>query len=110
MRKVAAEQFEYKTKDTVRLSGADWQSLAARDTGRDRLKDLHTAIDDYSRLAYAEVLTDEKATTAIGFLRRDVRFYRRFLKSLTRQVRYLRSTADLSRRHSVHASATSGDQ
>ena len=31
---------------------------------------VHIAIDDYSRLAYAEVLTDEKATTAIGFLRR----------------------------------------
>jgi MoxR-like ATPase len=37
---VAAEQFEYKTKDTVRLSGVEWQTLAARDTGRDRLKDL----------------------------------------------------------------------
>jgi MoxR-like ATPase len=37
---VAAEQFEYKTKDTVRLSGADWQTLTARDTGRDRLADL----------------------------------------------------------------------
>jgi MoxR-like ATPase len=36
----AAEQFEYKTKDTVRLSGLDWRALAARDTGRDRLKDL----------------------------------------------------------------------
>jgi hypothetical protein len=36
----AAEQFEYKTKDTVRLSGVDWQSVAARDSGRDRLKDL----------------------------------------------------------------------
>lgn len=37
---VAAEQFEYKTKDTVRLSGVQWQSLASLDTGRDRLKDL----------------------------------------------------------------------
>jgi hypothetical protein len=37
---VAAEQFEYKTKDTVRLAGADWQTLTARDTGRDRLADL----------------------------------------------------------------------
>src|SRR3954471_14244171 len=31
---------------------------------------VHIAIDDYSRLAYAEVLDDEKAITAIGFLRR----------------------------------------
>ena len=28
---------------------------------------VHIAIDDYSRLAYAEVLPDQKATTAIGF-------------------------------------------
>ena len=39
---------------------------------------VHIAIDDYSRLAYVEVLTDEKATTAIGFLRRAVAFYRRY--------------------------------
>jgi transposase InsO family protein len=39
---------------------------------------LHVAVDDYSRLAYAEVLADEKATTAAGFLRRAVAFYRRY--------------------------------
>jgi transposase InsO family protein len=33
--------------------------------------------NDYSRLAYAEVLADEKAVTATGFLRRAVAFYRR---------------------------------
>jgi transposase InsO family protein len=38
---------------------------------------VHVAIDDYSRLAYAEVLADEKAATAVGFLRRAVAFYRR---------------------------------
>jgi transposase InsO family protein len=38
---------------------------------------VHIAVDDYSRLAYAEVLADEKATTAAAFLRRAVRFYRR---------------------------------
>jgi transposase InsO family protein len=38
---------------------------------------VHVAVDDYSRLAYAEVLADEQATTAIGFLRRAVAFYRR---------------------------------
>jgi hypothetical protein len=37
---VAAHQFEYKTKDTVRLSGVDWLTMASQDTGRDRLKDL----------------------------------------------------------------------
>jgi transposase InsO family protein len=39
---------------------------------------VHVAVDDYSRLAYAEVLPDQKATTAAGFLRRAVRFYRRY--------------------------------
>jgi len=38
---------------------------------------VHIAIDDFSRLAYAEVLADEKATTAVGFLRRAVAFYAR---------------------------------
>jgi len=38
---------------------------------------VHIAVDDYSRLAYAEVLPDEKAQTAVGFLRRAVRFYQR---------------------------------
>lgn len=31
---------------------------------------LHSAIDGYSRLAYTEALTDEKAITAIGFMHR----------------------------------------
>jgi transposase InsO family protein len=37
---------------------------------------VHIAVDDYSRLAYVEVLPDEKATTAARFLVRAVRFYR----------------------------------
>jgi transposase InsO family protein len=38
---------------------------------------VHVAIDDYSRLAYAEVLADEKASTAAGFLRRATAYYQR---------------------------------
>jgi len=38
---------------------------------------VHIAVDDFSRLAYAEVLADEKAQTAVGFLRRALDFYRR---------------------------------
>ncbi|MCA9177402.1 MAG: AAA family ATPase [Planctomycetales bacterium] len=34
------EQLEYKTKDTVKVSGGDLALLAAADTGRDRIKDL----------------------------------------------------------------------
>jgi transposase InsO family protein len=38
---------------------------------------VHIAIDDCTRLAYAEVLCDERATTAIAFLRRAVAFFER---------------------------------
>jgi transposase InsO family protein len=38
---------------------------------------VHIAIDDCTRLAYAEVLPNEKATTVVGFLRRAVAFYMR---------------------------------
>jgi transposase InsO family protein len=37
---------------------------------------VHVCVDDATRLAYVEVLPDEKATTAIGFLRRAIAFYR----------------------------------
>jgi transposase InsO family protein len=36
---------------------------------------VHVAIDDATRLAYAEVLPDERAATAVGFLRRARAFY-----------------------------------
>jgi transposase InsO family protein len=36
---------------------------------------VHIAIDDATRLAYVEVLPDEKATTAVSFLRRAVAHY-----------------------------------
>ena len=53
-----------RTSDGRRIGDAGWEFV-------------HIAIDDCTRLAYAEVLPDEKATTAIGFLRRAVAFYRR---------------------------------
>ncbi|MEX2195398.1 MAG: IS481 family transposase [Thermoleophilaceae bacterium] len=46
-------------------SGAGWEFV-------------HVCVDDATRLAYVEVLPDERATTAIGFLRRAVAFYRRY--------------------------------
>jgi transposase InsO family protein len=36
---------------------------------------VHVAIDDATRLAYAEVLTDETALTAVGFFERAIAFY-----------------------------------
>jgi transposase InsO family protein len=38
---------------------------------------VHIAIDDCTRLAYAEVLSDEKAVTVVAFLRRAVEFFAR---------------------------------
>jgi len=38
---------------------------------------LHIAIDDRTRLAYAELLTDEKGATSAGFLRRAAAFFSR---------------------------------
>ena len=39
---------------------------------------VHICVDDATRLAYVEVLADEKATTAIGFLRRAVAHFRAY--------------------------------
>jgi transposase InsO family protein len=52
------------TPDGRRVGDAGWEYV-------------HVAIDDCTRLAYAEVLRDEKASTAIAFLRRAVAFYAR---------------------------------
>jgi transposase InsO family protein len=38
---------------------------------------VHVCVDDATRFAYVEVLADEKAATAAGFLRRAVRFFAR---------------------------------
>jgi transposase len=38
---------------------------------------VHVCVDDATRLAYVEVLVDEKGLTAVGFLRRAIAFYRR---------------------------------
>ncbi len=36
---------------------------------------VHVCVDDYSRLAYVEVLADEKAHTSVGFLQRAIAFF-----------------------------------
>jgi transposase InsO family protein len=39
---------------------------------------VHVAVDDATRLAYVEVLADEKAASAVAFLRRAAAFFRSF--------------------------------
>jgi transposase InsO family protein len=49
--------------------------VEGRLTGQTGFEYLHVMIDDYSRLAYAEVLDDLTAACAIAFLRRAVAWY-----------------------------------
>ena len=47
---------------STRVYGAGWEYV-------------HVAVDDFSRVAYAEVLADQRASSAIGFLRRTTRWF-----------------------------------
>jgi transposase InsO family protein len=49
-------------KRTSQAKGVGWERV-------------HVCVDDATRLAYVEVLADEKARTAIGFMRRAIAFY-----------------------------------
>jgi transposase InsO family protein len=51
----------------------DAEGVRRLQTGWER---VHVCVDDATRLAYVEVLPDETAKTAIGFLRRALAFYR----------------------------------
>jgi transposase InsO family protein len=64
------------TGGAQRYTGS-YTDAAGRRRGKAGWDFVHIAIDDATRLAYAEVLADEKASTAIGFLGRAVAFYRR---------------------------------
>ncbi len=90
-RRVAGELIHIDVKKLGRIHGGAGKRITGRQhnpkktrVDRDGVKRqvvgwecVHIAIDDATRLAYAEVLTDEKATTAIGFLRRAIAFYER---------------------------------
>ncbi len=62
--------------------GGGWRALgrAARETTYDRTRKLgydyvHSLVDDHSRLAYSEILPDEKGTTCAGFLARAAAYF-----------------------------------
>jgi transposase InsO family protein len=76
------------TPDGRRIGDAGWEFV-------------HIAIDDATRLAYAEVLPDEKAVTAIGFLKRAIAFFKRH----GMQVRELLTDNGAPYRSTVHAIA-----
>jgi transposase InsO family protein len=63
-------------------AGGGWRALgrAARETTYDRTIKLgydyvHSLVDDYSRLAYSEILPDEKGTTCAAFLARAAAYF-----------------------------------
>jgi transposase InsO family protein len=66
-----------------RLQGDRNREATAKRTGRRNhryeprpgISYLHTVVDDHSRVAYAEICTDEKAATAIGVLQRAVAWF-----------------------------------
>jgi transposase len=69
---------DVKKLGRISVKGAGHRVTGRRDTEVRRLKGgalrtgwerVHVCVDDATRLAYVEVLPDEKATTAIGFLR-----------------------------------------
>jgi hypothetical protein len=51
--------------------------MAARAKGPLGYSYLHTLLDDHSRLAYTEILPDERAATAVAFLHRAHAWYAR---------------------------------
>jgi len=62
--------------------GGGWRALgrAARETTRTRTRKLgydyvHSLVDDHSRLAYSEILSDEKGTTCAAFLHRAAAYF-----------------------------------
>jgi transposase InsO family protein len=64
--------------DSRRYATSTYTDRDGRRRGKKGWEYVHIAVDDYSRLAYVEVLDDEKATTAIAFLGRALAFYRRY--------------------------------
>lgn len=73
---------------SMRNRGAGWEYV-------------HVCIDDATRVAYVEVLKDERVPTAIGFLRRAVAFYR----SLGVQVHRVMTDNGSAYRSYAHAAA-----
>jgi transposase InsO family protein len=68
-----------------RVHGRDSaQAHAARRGPRVGYDYVHVAVDDHSRLAYVEVLTDERGTTCAGFLRRAGAFFARYAITVER--------------------------
>jgi transposase InsO family protein len=79
-RKRPGELIHIDVKKLVRIEGGAGHRVTGKRTSHARgagREFVHVCVDDATRLAYVEVLPDEKARTCAGFLRRAVAFYRR---------------------------------
>jgi transposase InsO family protein len=85
-RRHAGELLHVDVKKLGRIRGAGHRVTGHRKSQQKTRRDgkitgvagwefVHVCVDDATRLAYVEVLDDERATTAVGFLRRAVSFY-----------------------------------
>jgi transposase InsO family protein len=75
-----------------RVTGKRGRYTGSRTDAEGRIRNIvgwefvHVAIDDATRLAYVEVLSDEKALTAIGFLRRAVEHFTSYGMSIEQLI------------------------
>ncbi|MDQ5833235.1 MAG: IS481 family transposase [Actinomycetota bacterium] len=85
-RRHPGELLHLDIKKLGRVRGAGHRVTANRASQRKTRRDgrrtgvagwefVHVAVDDHSRLAYVEVLADERAETALGFLRRALAWF-----------------------------------
>jgi transposase InsO family protein len=85
-RRHAGELIHVDVKKLARIPqwGAGHRAHGDRRLQRNRRRDgrrivgwecVHVCVDDATRLAYVEVLADERASTAVAFLRRAIAFY-----------------------------------
>jgi transposase InsO family protein len=77
-RKRAGELIHIDVKKLVRIEKGAGHRITGKRTRQAKgagWERVHVCVDDATRLAYVEVLDDEKARTAIGFLKRAIAFY-----------------------------------
>ncbi|KAA0274129.1 MAG: IS481 family transposase [Acidobacteria bacterium] len=73
------ELLHIDVKKLVRISDGAGHRMTGKRTTQARgvgWEFVHVCVDDATRIAYVEVLTDEKGKTAVGFLKRAVAYYR----------------------------------
>ena len=79
-REVHGELVHFDVKPLARWRKRPGHRVTGNRAGQDRgagKEFAHVAIDDASRLAYVEVLPDQKGVTAVSFLERALRFFKR---------------------------------